>query len=194
MLSAPTTKAPRTATIDWKFDTFGEPQLQKVLEAAQGFCNEIHSDLPARWLTILGSSGTGKSHLSKRIYKWVLDYGCRYTHDSGARLCRSVKKTDWRVAATNIRNGDWDFVEDLKNCWFLFIDDIGAEHTGGSGVVKSTLEAILDARMGKWTLQTANMSRQDIADQIDPRIASRMKRNGNVVVTTKGTIDYFERK
>jgi DNA replication protein DnaC len=192
--AAPATRELHSAKIDWGFHTFNEPKLVELQAACQQFCDEIKSGYPPRWLSILGKSGTGKSHMAKKAYRWVLDFGSAYTHETGARLFHRCKRVDWRNAATNIRNGDWNYVDELKSVWFLFIDDLGAEHKGGTGIVQSALEAIIDARMGKWTLITSNLGRQAIADEIDPRVASRMKRVGNSIVFIKDVADYYERK
>ncbi len=74
------------------------------------------------------------------------------------------------------------------NDWFVALDDIGAEKASDFSVSK--LDQIVDARLGKWTVITCNFTRQQIADQMDVRIASRLGRGNNVIVDNIKVPDY----
>jgi hypothetical protein len=50
------------------------------------------------------------------------------------------------------------------------------------GMSASKLYDVLESRLGKWTVLTANVSLSQIGELLDPRIASRMIRNNSVVV------------
>lgn len=76
------------------------------------------------------------------------------------------------------RSGDW-LNKPARDTFFLVIDDLGAERDS-SGFVKDKMFELLNARMGKWTLITTNLSLKNIAENYDARIASRLIRDGNI--------------
>ena len=54
----------------------------------------------------------------------------------------------------------------------------------------SKLDQIIDAQLGKWTVITCNFTREEIAEQMDARIASRLGRANNVIVDNISVLDY----
>ncbi len=54
----------------------------------------------------------------------------------------------------------------------------------------SKLDQIIDARLGKWTVITCNFTREEIAEQMDVRIASRLSHANNVIVDNISVLDY----
>jgi DNA replication protein DnaC len=77
------------------------------------------------------------------------------------------------------------------NDWFVALDDIGAERASDFSVSK--LDQVVDARLGKWTVITCNFSREEIAEHMDVRIASRLGRGKNVIVDGIFVRDYSTR-
>lgn len=183
-----------TARVDWRDFQAIEPKLAEMQAAAQRLADEMKSRMPARWLTLTGWPGVGKTHLAKCLWRWFDDRGCFYTEPkTGARLARSGSFAKWRSVAADIRGGDWRLMDDLAGRYFLVLDDIGAEHQGGSGVVHSALERLLDDRVGKWTVITSNLMEVEIAEQLGARVASRLHREGNLVVDASGVRDFNQR-
>jgi hypothetical protein len=68
---------------------------------------------------------------------------------------------------------------------FKVIDDLGTGTTGADGEATAfavqKMGELLDRRLRKWTVITTNFTRRQIAEQFDPRIASRLMRGGNVI-------------
>lgn len=95
---------------------------------------------------------------------------------------------DWRKFCNDIRCGQWDLAADLCDEWFVVLDDIATEHDP-SGFIASKLDLIANARRQKWTLITVNLRLNEIAEKLDPRIASRMLRDNGVVYEIN-TTDY----
>ncbi len=91
--------------------------------------------------------------------------------------------------------GGWERMGSYKGDYFVCLDDIMAEHEKLRELSASKLFEILNARHGKrWTIVTANCSLDTISATLDPRIASRLIRDGNVVVTLPETTkDYAMR-
>lgn len=131
-----------------------------------------------RWLSLLGPSGRGKTHLAERIklwrdtcggaaffYKWIdLVDRFRADHDAIARFAARCDETA-----------------------IMVIDDIGSGHE--TAFANSILATIAERRLGRPTVWTSNLSLEGIA-QIDARIASRMRRNGSEIFTFKATPDF----
>lgn len=188
-----------TARLNSTFVTHGEPKLLEMSAAAQRFCDEVASGSPARWLSFCGISGAGKTHLAREIHRWMDRKGSWYTatgRGGDFRSQHSIAFMRWRSVASDILRGDWSVVDDACRHWFVVLDDIGSEHQGASGVVKSALERIMDERLGKWTVITSNLSHRDIAEKLDTRAASRMLRGGSVVIEARreDVRDYSLRK
>jgi DNA replication protein DnaC len=177
---------PKSDKFDWQFDTLGDAELEKMLHAAKRFTSAIECNEDAHWLTLLGKSGVGKTHLSKRILAlWRSETGWRKIKGKGGEfftLGESAFKS-WRLLVDRVRNGGYGEVQDIIEMPFVVIDDIGAEHDP-NGFAKSILDKIADARLRKWTVFTCNLSLEQIAKDIDPRISSRMIRGENKVITT----------
>ena len=75
---------------DFEFETFGEKKLCEMLIAAESFVSDMAIGRAPRWLSFLGQSGTGKTHLARRISKFfkarVID------HRSGNRRAPEQKR------------------------------------------------------------------------------------------------------
>ncbi len=182
-----------------EFQTLGDRQLENMLEATAGFAQEMRAknvgDPPpaGRWLSLVGTSGAGKTFLARRIWKWFNAAGKFYTEPTrGASCVRSGQWCDWRSFMEECMAGDFSRTADLRSDWFVVFDDIGAKRDK-SGMGADKLDTILSARGERWTMITSNLSLNQIADQFDQRIASRMIR-GNSVVIDVDVMDFNLRK
>lgn len=184
-----------TANLRSAFETFGDPKLEAMRDAAQLFANEIKSGYPPRWLSLVGKSGVGKTHLAGEIYRWVDRTGCYHEVEgrggATANVARSYRIVRWRRVAASLLEGNWRELDDLIGYWFLVVDDIGSEHNVPA--IKSALERLVDERLNKWTIFTSNLSHRELAE-LDARIASRMIRGGSVIVEVRDLPDYNNRK
>lgn len=135
-----------------------------------------------RWITFLGSSGNGKTHCARRLWKIArrqFDWQyCAYPEH----------EIYWPTFIQQLRSGKaFEVRSDMQKWPLLFLDDVGAER-GASGFSAEELNALAGARMGKWTILTANLDFSAIK-AIDERIASRIVRDNNIVVQVN-TKDY----
>lgn len=175
------------------FDTCGDPQLVVMKQAAEDFCTAIAMRREPRWLSLLGSSGAGKTMLARIIFRFVKERA-RYFRIIGASgepviQAHEVLWVNWREAAKDMSAGCWSTIDALIErssldhaIWFAVIDDIGAADEAGKRFVLNALDHIADARLGMWTVFTSNLTPDQIASKLDPRISSRMIRGKNVVV------------
>ncbi len=176
------------------FQTLGQPQLVAARSEALEFCRAMEADqrCAGRWLSLLGPSGTGKTHLAKAVLKvflastkwvaWVPQPGVVNTF-------RSHEWVDWRAASDEFYSGRFSLVDVMSEAWLLIVDDIGADHDA-RGLAASKLDRILNTRLGMWTVLTSNLSLAQIRERLDARIASRMLRGGSVVCELDGVPDF----
>ena len=177
---------------DFGFETFGEKKLCEMLAASQDFIREMATGGGPRWLSLLGWSGTGKTHLARAISRFFNSEASTYVDPStGARLGRRGGFIGWRKIIDRLRDGDYCVMDAVCNDWFVALDDIGTEKTSDFSLAK--LDQIIDALLGKWTVITCNFTRAEIAEHIDVRIASRLGRGKNVIVDDINASDYSVR-
>lgn len=187
-LSTPTKVRFTPALAEWfEFETFDEPALERAVAAAGQLYSEMQSGSTPRWLSLVGRSGTGKTHLARRVWnRWkknLQDY--RETEDS-VTVRRDGRWIYWPQAVDRIRDGEYGLVPALEQADMVILDDIGGEYDP-NGFTTSKLNTLANARLGKWTIITSNLSLQQIASNLDQRIADRMIRAGNKVLEMETT-------
>lgn len=159
------------------FRTFDDPKLVALLGHVDDFRRLILAGEAPRWLTLLGASGAGKTHLTRALWKEVR----RRCDWNPSRCAYTPAFTHWPNFVDKLRSGEWyPFLDDMKRWPFLFLDDIGAERDP-TGFAADRLSTLLACRVGRWTAITGNLGVADI-EAMDVRIASRMRRGGSVVV------------
>jgi len=177
---------------DFGFQTFGEAKLSEMLDAAKDFIRDMAIGTDPRWLSLLGRSGTGKTHLARVITRFFKAELAIYIEPgTGAHLARRGGFIGWRKVVDHLRDGDYGIIDAVCNDWFVALDDIGAERASDFSVSK--LDQVADARLGKWTVITCNFSREEIAEHMDVRIASRLGRGRNVIIDGIYVRDYSTR-
>lgn len=167
----------------------------EMRKAATKFCSEMNSsNSPARWLSLIGPSGTGKTMLSRLVVKFFMRNLSHLTDenrsDATARFVRNGGLLSWPRCIEWMLDGDFGFHRQACDDWLLVLDDIGAENSKLADLSLSKLYTILTARQDKWTILTCNYTMDQIAERLDPRIASRLIRHGGVVVDTSGEKDF----
>lgn len=153
---------------------------------AEKLCREMHSGAPGRWLSLLGTSGAGKTHLARTIIRWAKNLHedridkQRTTESEIVRkkigLLRWSQCCDWMVT------GDYGWIPQAKSDWLVCLDDIGVEYKAIRALAASKLYEILEARRERYTIITANCSLDDIANNLDARISSRLIRDRNITI------------
>lgn len=172
------------------FNTFGEASLAESKTAAVDFCCAMGSKFtPAYWLTFLGTPATGKTMLAKLCAKFFRTHlDCfrdeRFDPVTECHLRKGGFKL-WGGVITDMLEGDYSGLRDLREDWFVVLDDIGAEYSRNRELASSKLYEVLNARQGLFTIITANLTLDEINKQMDARIASRLLRNGSVVIDVK---------
>lgn len=186
---------PYVAGWPWRFDIY-HPGLAPVLPAVQAFCSAvIRSEAPRRWLSLLGPSGVGKTHVLKQALAclrsatarglWKIPTTTGQRSPQVAHLIPAVDLNDFRAA------------RDYARYDLIYIEDIGsgaALDKGAGAVTRSRIAELLQLRSNKWTLLDANLYRREIHEQLDGRIASRLKRDGSWMCEVPAAVpDFWDR-
>ena len=190
--AAPTspTLSPAVKSSDWLgIRTHGDPELEKLRRCAEGFLDDLAAGVSTRWLTLLGDSGTGKTHSATAIWRearrrlgGVLDpSSCQY----------QTRIIYWPQFIDRLRSGEgYEELRDMQRWPLLIIDDIGAERDT-TGFAAEKMNTLLGCRTGRWTVLTTNVAWEEW-ERREARIASRMIRDGSVVCRVR-TVDYCTR-
>lgn len=170
--------------LPWRFDVYHDA-LAPVLPEAKRFLVEVLEGRCRRWLSILGPSGIGKTFIHAQILKFAEQKWRRVVtkrHEDGStsgrtpQIARVIPSVDLDTYTAAREYAQFDLV---------YVEDIGAGEFGDRGagaVTRERLKNLLQLRTGKATLVCSNLMRDGIADQLDPRIASRLKRDGSVCI------------
>lgn len=184
---------------NWKFEVY-DPALAIVMPAVHRFCSDVlnyreQRDVVPYWLTVLGPSGVGKTLALRQAFRMLSHNGFLWEIDTatGDRLpqCAHLKPME------DLR--DWEAPGAYADYDLLYIEDIGAGATidgtgrakGAAAVTASRVNELLMSRVAKWTLLDANLTLGEISTQLDPRVASRLKRDGSLLLEIPSTVrDY----
>lgn len=215
-----TPPAPSPASIDaysfdWQWTLTGNETASErriaddMLSSAQRFISEVSQGLPPRWLTFIGAPGCGKTHLADRL-RWFLRnngegiYNRFYrpdTRDLKTVFCyvqEGAVMAKWGTIIERLRIGDRSLFKKACDDHYKVIDDLGVNSFDREGIATpfavQSMAELLDRRLRKWTVITTNFSRSQLAEQFDPRIASRLLRDGNLIVDCSGLDDFNLRK
>jgi len=124
-------------------------------------------------LIMIGSKGSGKTHLASGIANAVLDMGYSVRFWDTARLCTAFwpRNVSQETAA--------DIVDDCMDCGLLILDDLGAE--GVTDASKANLRTIINVRHENLmpTIITTNLNRQKLEARLDERVIDRLFAKNN---------------
>ncbi|MEI6195281.1 MAG: ATP-binding protein [Verrucomicrobiota bacterium] len=166
---------------EWlKFQTHHDPELEALVDQCAEFALAFKEGKPAHWFSILGVTGTGKTHCSRRLWN----------HLSARIDWRKVQfiqqEIYWPKFVAELRSGNaYDRLRDLMDWPVLFLDDIGAERDT-TGFASEQLNTLLGSRAGKWTLLTSNLGIEQF-NCLDARIADRIIRHPNQFIEVQTT-------
>lgn len=154
------------------------------------FCNRwFCGDEKNRLLVLVGGTGCGKTHVAKRIARWVsaVSYE-RWLHLGSGDALPEVAFVDWCHVATPQRTSEdrfYDWLTEHAEDSMLILDDVGTEvDAARSGAPTARLCTVLNQRAGKFTLITTNVPVASWAARWDARVEDRLLRGSVVIENT----------
>jgi DNA replication protein DnaC len=131
---------------------------------AEGFAS--HHDN----LLLIGTTGTGKTHISTAIAKVVISQGFDVLYDSVQNIINDFENDKFRSGYNQTESAGAKYLE----CDLLIIDDLGAEFVSQFSV--SALYNLINTRQNKGlsTIISTNLSGPELAGKYDGRIYSRI--------------------
>lgn len=193
-----------------------EPSLELAASSARRFAekladysapvasvsNPFHGALATppcagRWLTLAGLNGCGKTMLARQLYnhaKAINPFGGALWKKTDSNTSRrpNVVWIDEVEFSSRCKGGEYDLPEYLGEDWLVVLDDMGASRDT-TGFVGDMIFRLCNARREGFTIFTTNLSHEQVATRIDPRVASRLIRDGNIAVRIKAG-DYANRQ
>jgi len=183
----------------WKptFNAY-EESLRDASEMARKLVEDMERGVDPYWLTLSGTAGCGKTLLARQIFEqakrinpgnpannpiWPPDWQTNGEHRYAGRRPYCLY-FDERDLAARMRAGEYDLVNELRDDYLVVIDELGVTRDP-SNFVASCIAELGQKRLGRWTIWATNFTMSEIAQRIDERIASRLVRDGNVLVQIK---------
>jgi DNA replication protein DnaC len=163
-----------------------------MLGAAKAFVDQATvgaiSATEPYWLSFCGTVGTGKTLLADITLSQLRRVKALVDHPT--LKCGIIRK-HWPKVMTRIYSGEFWHIDDMADANLLMLDEIACARDP-NGTERESLWRVLSARAFKWTIITSNYSLEKISTLIDTRIASRMVRDGSVVIAAN-TEDFANR-
>jgi DNA replication protein DnaC len=152
-----------------------------VVREVRRYTREIDRNLDeGRGIWFVGDVGTGKTTLAMLVSRAALDAGRSVAIYSLPRLLAVLRE------AIDSEDGLLRIVDDLSQVDLLHLDDLGAERA--TDWVLEQLYAIVNARYEEQRslVITTNLDPEQLADQLGPRIVSRISEICGVPVMMRG--------
>ncbi len=132
-------------------------------------------------LLLVGSYGTGKSHLSVAITKELMRNGHTCLFLSVPKLFTKIKQT----YGGNSTISEADILDLIESVDLFVLDDLGTEYTNkrsnDDNWAHTKLFEVLDSRLGKPTIYTTNLSSEQLREKLNSRNLSRLMDQTEVI-------------
>lgn len=154
------------------------PQVNTLAEWGEWFIRRAFNDHreDGTWLVLSGQPGCGKTHVARRVKRYLKDYNFdMYVRRGGARL-PNIEFFDWPRLAEIPDEGNFaEASVDLMEADIAVLDDIGSETDRfRSAASNSRLRRVLDSLEGRWLLVTTNIPQSRWNDVFGNRVADRL--------------------
>ncbi|WP_260858089.1 ATP-binding protein [Bacillus sp. FJAT-22090] len=155
-------------------------ELNTAKQSLVSFVNEFNPK-KGKNLLLVGTYGTGKSHLSYATAKSLIANGHSALFLSVPKLLTKIKDT----YNPNSKFSENDLLEYVAMVDLLVLDDLGAEYTNvknsSDNWTTTKLFEVIDSRAGKHTIYTTNLSSVELESKVNARNFSRIMDNTDVV-------------
>lgn len=168
------------------FKTYHPPteELGNAKRRLMAYVKEFHPEKSSN-LLLVGTYGTGKSHLAVSVTKELMEKGFKC-------LFLSVPKLLTKIKQTYNGNGNFseaDILELIENVDLFVLDDLGTEYTNkrdeNDSWAHTKLFEVLDSRSGKPTIFTTNLKSSQLVEKMNERNLSRVM-DGTEIIKMDG--------
>lgn len=156
---------------------------QEAKKKIQNYIDNLDDNLASgRNVILIGSVGTGKTHLSIALLKAVIENGGVGTFLTASDLFLNIRDTWARHSEISTLERIQQFV-DLD---ILVIDEIGVQR--GTDNEREILFSIINSRYNnlKPTVLLSNLSLKEVRDYIGERTFDRLKEDGGYLIVLNG--------
>lgn len=121
-------------------------------------------------LLLIGTTGTGKTHISSAIASEIISRGFDVLYDSAQNIIEAFRNDQFYRSAKNPESEAEKYLE----CDLLIVDDLGAEFTNQFSV--AALYNLINTRQNRnlSTIISTNLSPEELASRYEGRIYSRI--------------------
>ena len=133
-------------------------------------------------LMLMGSTGTGKTHISTSIAREIISLGYDVIYDSAQNIISDFETDKFRSGYGAYESKS----EKYSECDLLIIDDLGTEFTNQFTV--SCLYNLLNTRQNKGlaTVISTNLTYEQLQQKYEDRIFSRIVGSGSRILVFSG--------
>ena len=142
-------------------------RMERNLKLAKAYADNFASRRGN--LLLIGTTGTGKTHISTAIAKAIISQGFDVLYDSVQNIVNDFERDKFRSGYNAEQTSD-----KYNECDLLIIDDLGAEFVTQFSV--SALYNLINTRQNKGlsTIISTNLSASELAGKYEGRIYSRI--------------------
>ena len=143
-------------------------RMERNLKLAKAYADNFASRRGN--LLLIGTTGTGKTHISTAIAKAIISQGFDVLYDSVQNIVNDFERDKFKSGY----NSAEQVSEKYNECDLLIIDDLGAEFVTQFSV--SALYNLINTRQNKGlsTIISTNLSASELAGKYEGRIYSRI--------------------
>lgn len=152
-------------------------------------CREYAEKFDQNWeagrsLILLGTMGTGKTHLASAIIQAVIQAdalgGANALYTTASDIIRSVKETFGKSGRSEA-----EVYADLCGYDLLVVDEVGAQH--GTDFERQVIFEVINGRYGRKlpTIMISNLSLPEVRKFIGDRVVDRLCDNGGEVLVLR---------
>lgn len=154
--------------------------MEKNLAVAKDFAENFGKG--EKNLLLIGSTGTGKTHISTAIAKVLIERGVEVLYDSAQNIFTAFEKDKFKSGYGPYEPEGSKYAE----CDLLIIDDLGTEFI--SQFTVSCLYNLLNTRINKGlaTIISTNLSPAELSEKYEDRIYSRIVGADSRILLFKG--------
>ena len=154
----------------YAYDTNVKAKMENVLKSAKEFACDFAKHKGRKNLLLMGSTGTGKTHVSTSIARVLIEGGYYVLYDSAQNIVSAFENDKFRSGYGPYEPEADKYLE----CDLLIIDDLGTEFINQFTV--SCLYNLFTTRRnrGLSTIISTNLAPAELASKYEGRIYSRI--------------------